>query len=575
MLWWLWPVVSLPGPLLTHAITVNGNSHVSTRDVLSWMTSRPGILYSPTSVRQDLRTIVDRYRVKGFLNAVATLSDSTLVADSSAVDFRVDIAEGTPTVVSSVRLQDPEGAPAAAVGRLTAETGEPMDQRLLETDLDELLHQYELAGYPFARCAVDSLRLRTGGDVDSVDIVVTIERGPHLTIDEVRLRGNRETRQGVILRETRLIPGEVFDPTRVAAIKRRLLRLNIFSAVDDPQLYLRDGHGGLLIQVTEGHSNTFDGLLGYVPSGSAGQSGYLTGLASIAMRNLFGTGRKLQLRWQREDRSSGEISVRYLEPWVFGQPLNVGGGFFQRQQDTSYVHRILDGRIELMVSDDLTAAVSLRSERVIPSTDSTYVSPVPASSIFALGGDLLYDTRSDPVSPESGGKYRVEYSFGRKRVSASALAGTSEGVFAIQRMMVDLEFYVMTFSRQVAALLVHGYDVRGGNVGESDMFRFGGAGTLRGYRENQFLAARVVWSNAEYRFLLARRSFFFVFFDGGYYVRPADPVVNQPSSEALKYGYGFGIRVDTAVGNIGVSFALGQGDTFSTAKIHIMVLNDF
>ena len=40
------------------------------------------------------------------------------------------------------------------------------------------------------------------------------------------------------------------------------------------------------------------------------------------------------------------------------------------------------------------------------------------------------------------------------------------------------------------------------------------------------------------------------------------------SAQALKYGYGIGIRVETAIGIVGVSFALGEGDTFSDAKIH-------
>jgi len=107
------------------------------------------------------------------------------------------------------------------------------------------------------------------------------------------------------------------------------------------------------------------------------------------------------------------------------------------------------------------------------------------------------------------------------------------------------------------------------------MFRFGGAKTLRGYRENQFLGSRVAWTNAEYRFLLGRRSFLFGFLDTGYYNRPAQPEQNLPGEDGVKYGYGFGLRTDTPLGNIGVSFALGQGDSFSQGKIHIGLINDF
>jgi outer membrane protein insertion porin family len=109
----------------------------------------------------------------------------------------------------------------------------------------------------------------------------------------------------------------------------------------------------------------------------------------------------------------------------------------------------------------------------------------------------------------------------------------------------------------------------------SDLFRLGGASTLRGYREGQFLGSRVVWTNLEYRFLVAPRSFFYGFVDIGYIVQPVIAAVNMNASEQSKIGYGIGVRMDSGIGLIGVSFALGEGDTFSTSKIHIRLINEF
>ena len=107
------------------------------------------------------------------------------------------------------------------------------------------------------------------------------------------------------------------------------------------------------------------------------------------------------------------------------------------------------------------------------------------------------------------------------------------------------------------------------------MFRFGGTNSLRGYRENQFLGTLVGWTNAEYRLLLARRSYAFTFFDTGYYRRPADARYGTDVTESFTFGYGLGIRLDTPVGNIGVSFALGRGDAVSDTKVHVGLVNEF
>jgi len=179
------------------------------------------------------------------------------------------------------------------------------------------------------------------------------------------------------------------------------------------------------------------------------------------------------------------------------------------------------------------------------------------------------------INPTSGVRYRADYHYGRKSGVAASAAARVEPGGTVRRIGGDLEFYLATFRRQVVGVGLHGREVQTRAVQESDMFRFGGANTLRGYRENQFLGSLVAWTNTEYRFILARRSFVYGFIDTGYFSRPADEVLGLPSSEGFRYGYGIGIRLDTPLGNIGVSFALGQGDSFGTGKVHLGLINEF
>ena len=48
-----------------------------------------------------------------------------------------------------------------------------------------------------------------------------------------------------------------------------------------------------------------------------------------------------------------------------------------------------------------------------------------------------------------------------------------------------------------------------------------------------------------------------------------------PASQLFRYGYGFGVRMETSLGNIGVSLAFGEGDSFTEGKIHIGLFNEF
>ena len=531
------------------ALSVRGNSVFTGREITGWLSSRAGVQFSEAALRSDSVLVLDSYRARGYLGVRVRFGPSFFSPDSAFVDVTLVVEEGRQTLIARLGVTgDVRLSEAEILDRFDLGPGVPLDQSLLERDIEALLVRYEKLGYPFARCSVDSLLSRPGRLEDSVEIMLKVEEGLRMTIEEIRVEGNKETDASVITRETRLDWGEPFNPAKIDAIRERLNRLNIFSSVAAPELYVRDGHGGLLLKVREGNTNTFDGILGYIPPAVPGSSGYLTGLASVSMRNLFGTGRKLSLRWQREDRLSQEIGVRYVEPWIFSRPVNVGGGFLQRQQDSTYVRRTLDLRTELMLSEELSVSLVFGAEKVIPATDSTTVAQVVGTNETTGGIEIQYDTRDDFYSPESGARYRTDYHYGRKSIA---------------------------FRRQVVAFGLHGREIRTGQVQQGEMYQFGGANTLRGYRENQFIGAEIAWTNAEYRFILARRSFLFGFLDTGYYNRPEDDLLGTPSARAFKYGYGIGIRLDTALGNLGVSFALGQGDSFGTAKIHIGLINDF
>lgn len=572
--------LAIAGPTI-RSFQIQGNNSFTSREILERISSKLNLPYSISIIRNDARVIEETYQRRGYL-AVRVEPFFTNIADDSVyVDILFDIHEGRQTVVGMILPRgNQQFSSEGILNQFDLQTGDPLDESVLEKDIDGLLARYERIGYPFTQCRVENFVTRLGDEADTLDIVLNIDESQQVTIDEIRVEGNKETDPSVVVRETRIASGEVFNPTKVDAIKPRLKRLNIFSDVSDPELYVRNDISGLLIKVQEGSTNTFDGVIGYIPGSGADQSGYVTGLVSVSMRNLFGTGRKLNFKWSREDRSSQELGVRYLEPWIFNLPANIGGGFLQRQQDSSYVRRVLDLKAELMLSEELSIAGLFNSESVIPSAGDSAFSRVFQSSIVSAGVEILYDTRDDAYSPTSGARYRTDYQYGTKRISKIPpnLVNQVPGKSTVQRFTLDLDFYLSTFTRQVLAIGVRGRELQNGRPEEGEMFRLGGSRSLRGFRENQFIGSRLAWSNTEYRFLLARRSFFYGFIDAGYYFRPADNARTIPilKSEAFKYGYGIGIQLETGLGMLGVSFALGSDNpSFSNGKIHFGLINEF
>ena len=555
---------------VVRSIAIAGNHAFTSSQLLNSISITQGSVYLPLQYDRAVEAILHLYRDYGYCFARVRPESPVFSPDTSSVDIGFTIEEGEKANIGALEL---EGNTAFAkddiLQKFDTRVGGFLDRRVLEHDIDQLLSRYERTGYPFASVAVAQISTYRDSSSMSLRVILRVDEGERIQIGEIRVVGNKETSEHVVVREAGVRIGDYYDQERIDRIPLRLTRMNIFSRVEEPQFYVDgSGVGVLSITVQEGNTNTFDGIVGYVPSPSTDQAGYLTGLVNVTMKNLFGAARKLDVHWQRDDQYSQEIAARYIEPWIFNFPIDVEGAFQQRQQDTTYVRREAEMRADVHLSETFTIGGLFTVENVIPSSNIVG-SVLSESRTVTTGAEIRYDSRDDILSPTSGVSYRNDYQIGNKKIYSLPAGLLSEDQFTVQKISFDAEVFIQPILHQVAAFGLHGRQLTSDALEAGDLYRFGGATTLRGYKENQFLGSRIGWTNAEYRFLLARRSFFFGFFDSGYYLN------GITDAKGVKYGYGVGIRMETSLGNIGISFALGQGDSFSQGKLHVGLVNDF
>lgn len=550
---------------LIRSITFTGNKALSTDELVNVMVLKSGSFYSQSQLSRDLGSIKKIYHQHGYYFSTIRIDSLNFDPDSLNVNIALSVDEDDQFTLGEVQFFGNKVYSQKELFQIMdIKNSEYLVPKILENDIDRILSLYERNGYPFAKVEIKDISANTEEAEKKLNIVIGIEEGQKVTINEIRIYGNDVTSEHVILREIRLKQNELYNQDKVAKIPILLNRLNIFAKVEKPELFHSSNRGGLIIRLEEGNTNTFDGIIGYAPASSTEEKGIISGLVNITMRNLFGTARKLNVRWIKDEQNSQDFRLHYIEPWVLNFPVNLGGSFNQRKQDTIYVKRGYEVRADLMLTESITLGLLFNQENVIPSKNVSFVSK---SRTMFTGLEIQYDTRDDIIYPTNGVIYRSGYQLGSKKIFDS---NTTE-----QRLSLDIDFYIPTFQKQVFALGIHGRNLSSSQIDLGDLYRFGGTNTLRGYRENQFLGSRVVWTNLEYHFMLTRRSFALGFFDTGYYYIPADNKRNIASNQYIKYGYGLGLRMETALGNIGLTLAYGEGDSFLQGKIHIGLINEF
>jgi outer membrane protein insertion porin family len=522
-----------------------------------------------------LRRVGSAYADAGFWSAA--VRDTLLTTLSGERIREIHVSEGGIATVTLAVIRLRNGIPDTSRERLPTFRSTPdAIYRLLRHEADN--------GHPFAEAVLVSAHESAPA---SFIIDTRLYPGEEVRIARIVPRGNTVTKAGVIARELRRPTGSLYSQRDVDRWKRRLERSQYFETVGDPALAWSDSANGtadLLITVTEGRPNRFEGVVGYQP-GEGNKRGEFTGLADITLGNLLGTGRRLSVLWNRPRASETSLDLAFREPWIAGYPVD-GEARFAVDQRPEYALE----RVEATLGGELVPDVLLQASigREIVRSDSIPLLGGPRYRSLMLRGEAEYDTRDNPENPTRGIKYKVNwrYDVRRNRVFDPDFLAWYGGAGWQQKerislVRVDLDHYIPVRRTVVAALGWHGGQISTtsgrATFSAADELRLGGALTMRGYRQNQFAGDRVIWGNHELRYLLGGAARAFVFVDAGYVrTRRVDSQTGAFTvAESYPVAYGTGLRARTATGTLGIDFGWGRHDTFAQGKVHARIETTF
>ncbi len=558
-------------------IEIHGNKKIQTREIISAISEAIRSNIEPNEKIENIKqSILNLYIYNGFFFA----SVDSIKPDKEKL--KIFITEGERARIGKIEIKGNEILSSDEIREMLGfKDGEIFSGQTLKEKINKILDRYANLGYPLAEVEIENLNFEGR---EFVNFTININEGKLIKIDQIKIQGNNVTKEDFILRETKIKKGEIYREEKIKQVRKRLTKLGLFETVYEPEIFFTDTTSGILIKVKEGKMNSFDGIIGYIPQDGSSR-GYLTGYINILLKNLFGSGRKFGTRWNAETKETQEFELSYFEPYIFNFPINAEISFYQRKQDSTYVVRRPQINLDFELtrsekaSEIFKASLYISQTSIIPTATEFITQQIYESRTLNLGFGLLYDSRDDVNFPSSGIYFSSSYELGNKKILGpeKLIAPETKVNSTVNKFRLSLDFY-FNFEKILKSIFVPKFNaviITGFGIDESDVFRFGGTKTLRGYREKEFLATRAIWSNFENRFRFSNDIVLFNFIDVGYIYRPVLFPRIMNSFESIRYGYGFGVRFETRIGKLNLIYALGKGDSFKTGKIHIGIESEF
>jgi len=341
------------------AVTFTGNDKITDKTLKGVVATSPGggikgllatILRRPQGVTReqiaaDRTTLESYYRLHGFLTATVATPVVNANAATGAMTIDFPITEGPETMVASVTIEGNEQVVTKDLPKPALKVGDALNPTLERDDVIALQTYYSDRGNAEVQVHV---REEVSADKKTANVVYTIAEGPKIALGNVIVRGNTYTQTNVVARTAALEKGQPFSYTSILEAQQRLYRLGIFQRVDIQPAQAETGVAtrDVTISIAEGKDLTIAGALGgTAPLTSNTGVNRISPLASasIAHRNLFGTGRYLglELIYARQNRQ--DVFLTYREPFIgrFDLPIQVTA--FQSDDFRPHTHIVQRG----------------------------------------------------------------------------------------------------------------------------------------------------------------------------------------------------------------------------------------
>ncbi len=475
--------------------------------------------------------------------------------------------------------------------RLNKKKFEIINMAELNKIRSDILRYYVNSGYPFAQVNFSDATIKDS----SIYAKIKVNRGDYYTLDSIIIKGDAKISSSYIKKTIQLHQGEVFNQEKINDVTNQINNIRFLSEIKPAEIEFKEDQVDLYLYLQNKKANMFNGIIGFLPdpdNDREEETGRLliTGELNLNLVNPFGRGEEIYLQWEKMESSTQKLNVGFQYPYLLKTNIGFDFGFSLYKKDSTYLSLNTDLGLKLFLNpaNYLKTYYRYKSSSRIGEEEDRSSSINYADVKSNIFGASYYLNKLDyRFNPRKGIEINVFAGAGFKNIVDSKNLDDSLNLNTDTRTIeaeagLDLGFYypiykniVFHFGNTTRYLDQFGNEEKDIVFFENELYRFGGAKSLRGFDESIFLASVYSLQNIEVRYLFEQNSAFYVFWNGAYYYKN----VAQSVTEDFPWGFGIGMDFETKAGIFSLSYALGKQFEnpveIRTAKIHFGYISRF
>lgn len=471
----------------------------------------------------------------------------------------------------------------------------PLDFTELQALQEKILTYYEKTGYPFAAVYLDSIYIKE----DKMSAMLRSDKSVLYHVDSIRVIGKVNIKKKFLQQYLGIPNGSIYNRNTLNLVDKRIAELTYVSQVQPSDITMLGNGSVLNLYLATKPSSQVNFLVGFLPGSGEDNKLQLTGDVNLDLKNMFGSGEGILLKWQQLQKKSPRLNLGFNQPFIFKSDFGLDFLFDLFKKDSSFLQVNAQLGVQYAFSglQAGTFFLQLQNTSLLSGSIDTNViktlKRLPDNiDVKAINAGLTYNYTNTNyrLNPRLGNELSVTGSVGVKNIKQNnEITGIKDPLFnftslydSLQKRSYQLRFkmfgaHYFPFSKYTTlkTFLSAGV-VLSPAIFRNELYQIGGYKLLRGFDEESIYASRYLVGSAEYRLLVNRNSYFFFFADGAV-------VQNKYQFVNVKNNFistGLGLLFEAKLGLLNISFAVGKRDDVKfnlsqSTKLHFGYINYF
>lgn len=358
---------------------------------------------------------------------------------------------------------------------------------------------------------------------------------------------------------------KTFNKENLEQLRKEYENFRFINQTKSPEILFTTDSTKTYVYIEKSNNNTFDGYIGFTNNNEESSKIQFNGYLDISLTNLLNTGELFKIYWKNDGKQQSTFDATLELPYVFNSKIGVRGNLNIFKQDSTFQNTRtgIEAGYYFNYNSKLHIGYQSTESSDISNSNSLNLNDYK-NSFYTATYNYLQPSTNDDLFFE---KLKLNLKIGT--------GNRSSKLNNSKQQIIELIFNYQIYLNQKNRILLKStnYFLNSPHYMISELYRFGGLNSIRGFQENELQGNLFTSLNTEYIHLLNPNIYVNTIFDYGY---SEDPIANF-SDKYLGIGIGAGIKTKT--GLMKINYVNGNKNNkkreFKNSIIHISFIVKF